>query len=166
MASATIRSGALTMRSIPRGTRKMSPGPFAPSSRPSRKTTARSYSRSTRRLVQRRAIAPTPTGISSSSIGTSLERLDDHGDPLPAADARAAEAVARAAATQLVEQVDRDPRARSRERVRDRDRAAVHVRLLRIEPQLARDRGKLRSERLVHLDEVHVVERDPRLLEC
>src|SRR5690606_34511306 len=84
---------------------------------------------------------------------------------LAAADAGAAEAVAAAATAQLVEKVDGDPCAGRGERMRQRDGTAVHVGALRIEAELTGHRRELRGERLVDLDEVHVVEREPRLLE-
>src|SRR5437868_361444 len=85
-------------------------------------------------------------------------RLDDHGDALPAADARRADRLLAAAAAQLVEQVGDDPRARRAERMAKGDRTPVDIRARAIEPELLLDRQVLGGERLVHLDQVVVGE--------
>ena len=59
MSSATILRSILFMRSIPNGTKKMSPGPLALVSLPSLNMTPRSYSYRIRRL-ESRATAPMP----------------------------------------------------------------------------------------------------------
>jgi hypothetical protein len=51
------------MRSIPNGTKKIRPGPFALVSRPSLKTTPRSYSYRTRKLDSRATTPMTAAGI-------------------------------------------------------------------------------------------------------
>ena len=93
------------------------------------------------------------------------QRLDDDRDALPAADAGGAEPVAAAPASQRVQQVERDAGAARAERVAQRDRAAVHVGALAVEPQLLLHRQVLGRERLVDLDQVHLVEREPRPLQ-
>src|SRR5439155_31944 len=82
-----------------------------------------------------------------------------------AADAGGAEAEAPLGTSQRVEQVDGDARAGGRQRVADGDGAAVHVRLRPVEPQLPLHGEILRSEGLVHLHQVHLLERHPGLLE-
>ena len=47
----------------------------------------------------------------------------------------------------------------------ERDRAAVDVHLVAIEAQLFLHRKVLRRERFVHFDEIHVLQRQPGLLE-
>ena len=70
-----------------------------------------------------------------------------------------------AAATELVEQRHDEPRTAHPERVADRDRAAVDVHALLVDPEVAHHRERLRGERLVQLDEVDVLDRDPRAVE-
>src|SRR5690606_281624 len=101
-----------------------------------------------------------------SSGASELGSLYDYGHPLPATDACGAECVTAAATIQLVQQVDRYACAGRGEGMRDRDRTAVDVRLLGIQAELFRDRGELRRERLVDVDEVHVVELESGLREC
>src|SRR5947208_209972 len=84
--------------------------------------------------------------------------LDDDGDALAAADAGRAEPEAAAAATQLVEEVRGDARARGAQRVAERDGAAVDVGALAVEAQLTLDGDVLRGEGLVDLDEIEVRE--------
>ena len=55
------------------------------------------------------------------------ERLDNHGDPLAAADAGGGEAVARAAAPQFEQQRQHEARAACRQRMAESDRAAIHI---------------------------------------
>src|SRR5207244_7541080 len=146
----------------------MRPGPLAPHERPRKKYTARSYSRSTLRPPKRYSArtprtAVTTTSISSPSLGG--ERFDDHRRALAAADAGRAEPEPLLVAAQGVEEVDRDARAGGGERMADRDGAAVDVGLLAVETQLLFDGEVLRGERLVHLDQVHLLELHPRLLQ-
>src|SRR5690606_41572859 len=103
----------------------------------------------------RAGAAPTPSG----------ERLHQGRDALPPADAGGAEAVAAAPTAQLVKEVDGDPRAGRGERMGECDGPAVDVGALRVEAELPRHRRELRGERLVDLDEVHIVEGEPRLLQ-
>src|SRR5213592_2028955 len=64
-----------------------------------------------------------------------------------------------------MQQVDRDSRAGRRQRMADGDRAATHIRAAAIESELALHGEILRRERLVHLDEVHLLEFHLRPLE-
>src|SRR5205085_2500991 len=80
--------------------------------------------------------------------------LEERRLALTHADAEGGEPVVPAAAAQLVQERDDEPRAAHPERMAERDRAAVHVHLLLVEPELADDDEALRRERLVELDEV------------
>src|SRR5690606_25270574 len=82
------------------------------------------------------------------------------------ADTGRAQAVPRTASPQLMDQIDRDPCARRGKRMRDRDRTAVHIRLLMVEAELTGNRRELRCERLIHVDKVHVIQCQTRLLQC
>src|SRR3989442_4232191 len=129
MSSATTRSETFCILAN-KGGRKISPGPLAPPERPRKKSTPRSYSRSTRSPLNRYSTTPAIVAITISiSSSSRAEGFDDDGRPLAAADARRAQAEARSplAPPQGVEQVDRDPCAGRGERGADRDRAAVHV---------------------------------------
>src|SRR5436189_132722 len=55
--------------------------------------------------------------------------------------------------------------ARSADRMAERYRAAVDVELVRIEAELLADRDGLRSERLVGLDQIEILDRPSGLLE-
>src|SRR4051812_48802855 len=68
-----------------------------------------------------------------------FERFNDDRDPLSAADAGRAEAIALARSLQGVDQMGDDARARRRERVAQRDRAAVDVQLVPIDAERALD---------------------------
>ena len=68
-------------------------------------------------------------------------------------------------ALQLVQQVGRDPRPRGSQRMCQRDRSSVDVHLLAVQAELLLDRHVLRSEGLVDLDQVHVVQREAGLLQ-
>ena len=83
----------------------------------------------------------------------------DRGDALAAADAGGRQAALLAAAPQLEQQRQQQPRAAHAERMAERDRAAVDVDLVAIEPELLLDREILAGERLVDLDQIDVVER-------
>src|SRR5205085_10486625 len=74
-------------------------------------------------------------------------------------------AVAPTAAAELVEERDDEARAAHPERMTERDRAAVDVHLLRVEAELADHGEALRSERLVQLDEIDLIERDAGALQ-
>src|SRR5512143_2184743 len=60
----------------------------------------------------------------------------------------------------------RDSRAGRGKRVAQRNCAALTVELLPRNPELALDGACLRGECFVHLDDVHVVERETRRLQC
>src|SRR6266513_1058069 len=146
----------------------MRPGPFAPHERPKKKYTARSYSRSTLRPPNRYSASPPRTAVTIMSIDSSSsgrERFPDHRRPLTASDAGGAQAETLAPAPQGVEQVDGDARAGRSERVTDRDGTAVHIGLGAVEPQLLLDGEVLGRKRLVHLDEIELLELHPSLLQ-
>ena len=71
----------------------------------------------------------------------------------------------RARALELAEQRRHEPRTRAAERVTEGDRAAVHVDLLHVGVVLLRPREHHRSERLVDLDQIDLIERHLRPLE-
>src|SRR5438094_5115406 len=107
--------------------------------------------------------AVTITSTESSSSGR--EGFHDHCRPLAAPDAGGAQAEALASAPQGVEQVDGDARAGRSERVTDRDGTAVHIGLGAVEPQLLLHGKVLGRKRLVHLDEIELLELHPSLLQ-
>src|SRR2546427_12955737 len=74
--------------------------------------------------------------------------LDDRRDSLTAADAERREPVALLTLAELVRERERETRARRAERVPERDRAAVHVRLLAVEPKVLLHREVLGREGL------------------
>ena len=80
------------------------------------------------------------------------------GDALAHADAHAGRAAGDAAPPHLVQQGGHDPRAGAAERMPDGDRAAVDVDPVRVGLELVHDRHRLRRERLVDLDQVHLVQ--------
>ena len=94
--------------------------------------------------------------------GADLDPLDRHRHGPAAAEAQRREPVAALAPRQLVEQRRDDPRAAGPDRVPERDRAAVDVDAVPVEPELAAVGQRLRGERLVDLDQVVLVGRDPR----
>src|SRR5271169_4128673 len=89
------------------------------------------------------------------------ERLDNHGDPLPAADAGGGEAVARVAAPQFEQQRQNEARAAGRQRMAESDRAAVHIYFIAIEAELFFDGEILRREGFIYFDEIHLLELQP-----
>src|SRR2546427_3387354 len=146
----------------------MRPGPFAPHERPRKKYTARSYSRSTLRPPNRYSASPPRTAVTIMSIESSSsgrEGFHDHRRSLAASNAGGAQAETLPRAPAGGGQVDRDARAGCRERVADRDGTAVHVGLGAVEPQFLLDGEVLRRKRLVHLDEIELLELHPSLLE-
>src|SRR2546430_2817446 len=146
----------------------MRPGPFAPHERPRKKYTARSYSRSTLRPPNRYSASPPRTAVTIMSIESSSsgrEGFHDHRRPLAAPDASGAQSEPQLAPSQGVKQVDGDARAGRSERMADRDGAAVHVGLGAVEPQLLLDREVLRRKRLVHLDQIELLELHPGFLQ-
>src|SRR5262245_43829469 len=95
--------------------------------------------------------------------GTSAA-LEDHRDPLAAADARRRAAERLAAVLELAHQRQQQPGAGRAERVAERDRTAVDVDLPAIELQLLFATEVLRRERLVDLDQLEVGHLQPGLL--
>src|SRR5207253_9172984 len=94
-----------------------------------------------------------------------LRPLDARPHPLTATDPGRREPVALLALAQLVREREREPRARRAERMPERDRAAVHVGPLAIETEILLHRQVLGRERLVDLDQVHVLDLEPGTLE-
>src|SRR5437016_9070694 len=90
------------------------------------------------------------------------EGFHDHRGPLPAANAGGAQAVPPAAAAQGMEQVEGEAGAAGPERVAQGYGAAVHIGTLTVEAELPLDGQVLRGERLVDLDQIHVIERQAR----
>src|SRR5213080_4584775 len=129
----------------------MSPGPLAPQERPRKKYTARSYSRRTLRPPNRYSARAPRIAVTIMSI---------------AAPPQAGKAsTITAAPWPPPMQVEGDAGAGRRQRVTDRDRAAIDVGFGAVEPQLFLDREVLRCERFVHLDQVHLFQLHPGLLE-
>src|SRR5262245_7178915 len=91
--------------------------------------------------------------------------LQHHGQPLPTRDAQRGEPEARIPGTHRVGERQQDAGAAHPDRVAERDPAAVHVQAVAVELQLALAGDHLRGKRLVDLDQVHVRERQPGLLE-
>src|SRR5436309_3437965 len=90
-------------------------------------------------------------------------RVAEHDrDALPAADAGARDPVRLAPAQQLERERQDEARARRPQRMPESDGAAVHVDALAVEPQLLLDGEVLPRERLVDLEEVDRIEREPR----
>src|SRR5512135_1247889 len=120
----------------------------------------------------RMAIAPTrnqyaETVSATTSSGTSGIRgshaLDDHGDPLAAADAHRDQAVALAGAMQFVHRLDRQDAPGGSDRVAQGDGAAVRIDLRGVEPEVLADAQRLGRERLVGLDDVDLGDREAGL---
>src|SRR3954454_21705898 len=107
--------------------------------------------------------ASATTMRSASPMG--LEALQDHGVRHPAALAHRLHAVAATGALELAEQRARDASAGYAERVTERDGFAVHVDPAHFGVHLVLPRQDDDRERLVDLDEVHVVEGELRPLE-
>src|SRR4029078_4046348 len=87
--------------------------------------------------------------------------LERRRDGAAAAQAERRQAVAALTPVQLVEQRLHDPRAARPDRMAQGDRAAVDVRLVPVEAQLAAIGERLGRERLVDLDEVERLDREP-----
>src|SRR5262245_54193644 len=121
-------------------------------------------SATTTRTVQPRADIARITDGSPCDRGSS-EPFGDGGVGEAGALAHRLQAVTAAGALELVEQRGHEPRAGAAERVPERDRTAVHVDALHVGVVLLRPREDDRRERLVDLDEVHVVEREAGPLE-
>src|SRR5512143_3749400 len=84
----------------------------------------------------------------------------------PTTDAHRHHTETTAALPELVHELCRQLRSRCAQRMPERDRAAVDVDLLLRQPELANDGDDLCRERLVELDEIDVLELEPRALEC
>src|SRR5438132_13230626 len=89
--------------------------------------------------------------------------LEDHRVALAATRADRGHAQAPAPAPQLVDEGREDPRAARADRMAEGDRAAVHVHLALVDAQHAHRVERDRCERLVDLEQVDVVDGDPRL---
>src|SRR6266700_3232761 len=100
---------------------------------------------------------PTP-GEPISTMSMALHPLEDRGDALAATDAHGDECVLAPGAPQLVERLDGEDRPRGADRVAERDTTAVGVRPLGGKVELAHDSQRLRRERLVHLEQIDLVD--------
>src|SRR5436190_23768399 len=78
---------------------------------------------------------PTRRVLTSANLNT----LDDHGNPLPPADAGCSETVTLLRATRLVQNSEQEPRDGRAERMSERDRAAVDVQLFLVDVELFGD---------------------------
>src|SRR2546425_5050160 len=102
----------------------------------------------------------------------SRDALEDDGAAVPARRADAHQAVAGAAAMHLQSERGDHARAGRAERMAERDRATHHVHALLVQPadavrlQHLEGGEDLRGERLVHLDQVDVLQPQSRPLEC
>src|SRR3954470_9688114 len=88
----------------------------------------------------------------------SVERFNDHGNALPAADACGRQAAPPAAPAQLEQHGQHQARPAHAERMAERDRAAIDVHLVAIEAELFFDGEILPGEGFVDFDEVDVLE--------
>ena len=86
------------------------------------------------------------------------ERLDNHGDPLAAADARSGQSIARAAAPQFQQNRQHQSGSARGERMAESDGAAVYVHFLAIQAQTFFHRQILRGEGFIHFDEIHLIQ--------
>src|SRR5215470_3225187 len=93
------------------------------------------------------------------------ERLDQHRDPLPAADTGSPDTIACAAALELVKQVHGDAGPRRSERMADCNCPAIHIRLVARQPKLLFHREVLGRKRLVDLDQIRILNTHPRALQ-
>src|SRR5713101_4252466 len=93
------------------------------------------------------------------------QRLHNHRNPLPAANARRGQPVLLLAPTQLIQQRDHQPRSGRSQRMSQRNRSTIHVHLFAIESQFFLHSQILRRERLVHLNQVDVIQSQPRALQ-
>src|SRR5438552_2141596 len=91
--------------------------------------------------------------------------LEDRRDALPEADAHRGEPEAALPAPELVEERRRQARTAAAEWMPERHRTAVHVQLLLGDLELARAGEHLAGERLVDLDQVHLIDAKPGALE-
>src|SRR6478735_6799959 len=106
------------------------------------------------------ALASTPRqGVARS------EGADEGGVALASTTAEGGGTEATTAAAQLVDDRADDPRARHADRVAERDRAAVHVDDVVVDAEVAHRRDADGGERLVQLEQVHVGERQVRLVQ-
>src|SRR5262245_47011212 len=107
-------------------------------------------------------------GICSSSAfrGSKWsESFEERRDALPATDAHSDEGITPEPACELVDGLDDEEAPGRADRMSQRDAAAVGIRLLRRELEIARDGDRLSGERLVQLNEIDVVDPHARALE-
>src|SRR2546425_10010664 len=95
----------------------------------------------------------------------SLRSFNDHRDRVAATEAQGRESALRAAILHCVNEGRQHARAAAADRVAERHRTAVYVELLVRNPQLSHHREARRGVRLVVLEEVDVVDGQPRLLQ-
>src|SRR6187455_3122458 len=104
--------------------------------------------------------------ISACGVDMScLPALDQNGDTLSAADARACDSVFLLAGDELAAERQHEPRAGGAERMPERDGAAVDVCLLTIETEIFFHGEILRRERLVDFEQIDVLLRKPGFFE-
>src|SRR5476649_2241104 len=94
----------------------------------------------------------------SVQVASPLNRFDEDGDALAAADAGGADGALSAAAMQLIQKVRGNAGSRGRERVAHGDGASVDVALIARQAQLFFDGEILRREGFVDLEEVEVLQ--------
>src|SRR5262245_23806503 len=112
-----------------------------------------------------RRLLPSPRTVLpmlSGSARSVPDRLEQDRDSLAAADARRGDRVASGAPPQLQERRQDEPRSRGAERMAERDRSAVDVHALAVELERLFDREILSRERLVDLEKIDLLQRDPR----
>src|SRR4051812_5653518 len=80
--------------------------------------------------------------------------LDQRRDSLPDSDAHRRKTVTRPSAAHLVHERRHDARAAAAERMTERNRAAVRIDAFLRNPELSDTGNRLRSERLINLDDV------------
>src|SRR5882672_3357537 len=79
-------------------------------------------------------------------------------DALAAANTHRHQRIAAADALQLVQRLDRDDGAGGADRMSERNTAAVRIHLGRIRPEIFHHRTRLRGERLVRFNHVHILD--------
>src|SRR6266849_255854 len=94
-----------------------------------------------------------------------LKALHHHSNPLPATDARRSQPVLLLPPPQFIQQRNHQPRSGRSQRMAQGNRSAVHVHFFAIESQFFLHRQILRRERLIHFDQVDVIQSEPRTLQ-
>src|SRR5215467_2681833 len=94
-----------------------------------------------------------------------LRPLEDRRDALPAADAHRRERVSAAGPLELEQRLDGQDGTGSADRMAEGDAAAVGVRLVRWQPELADDGQRLRGEGLIDLEHIDFLDLEPGAVE-